>query len=442
MHLPPQPDASALQLNMIPQPLVVIIEGGSATLDVTVSSLTSDNTGPATITIAPLPSGLSTSPVTWSGQSKVTFTIAATADAPVSEFHASVAATIGNVSAGSATTTIEVSSADGALDPTFGTNGIMTVPFTTSADALAFTSGGNGSWIVGGELDSAHGLLARVHADGTLDSTFAPDAAFDPVLSLDVSSSGNVLALTTSNTLVLDPSGHVMTNQLPRESFGAWDGSGGFLVGSDAFFHFDGSFQVTTSSSVSSATALASFQGSAFVGVSGAPPTVQKWSVTSPGLYAPIQTFSAIVANGVGRIAVDANARLLASSSATTLSLMRFLADSTIDTTFGNAGTVSVDSGETATIIPVVIFPLQSGKIVVVASITTQTNQGIMLARLLADGSPDTAFGAYGRTKTELAHPLDIIGAGYDASTKRVCTASDVATTISTIEMACYHVEP
>ena len=74
---------------------------------------------------------------------------------------------VGETSSLNSSFLIERVTAAGALDTTFGTNGVVTTSFADSAAATSVAIESDGKIIVGGGDD-----LARYNADGSLDTTF------------------------------------------------------------------------------------------------------------------------------------------------------------------------------------------------------------------------------------------------------------------------------
>jgi uncharacterized delta-60 repeat protein len=100
-----------------------------------------------------------------------------------------------------------------------------------------------------------------------------------------------------------------------------------------------------------------------------------------------------------GKIVVAASSTGQTSNSFKTI-ITRYLADGTVDATFGTAGQVAIGGIEAG---PVTIQ--SDGKIVVAATTVTggATIQDLAMARLNADGSLDNTFGTSGRTNTPIS---------------------------------------
>lgn len=441
-----------LSLQIIPQPIVVLTAGAATSFEVVVIG-TLPTTGPPTIIgVGALPSGFTASSVTWNGESTLTLTITASDAVPISEFRANVIATVDTASVGAAPTTVVVSATDGAPDATFGTGGMEAIALASPVSGTDFAPAGNDEWLLAGSVYAqSHGFVARLQSNGSVDSTFA-SPTLDAVVSLDVDANGDALAVTANGAsgaaAIIDATGNAtIIPSLDGSYFGRWDGAGAFIAGT-SFFHLDASHQVTPSTLSDNTTliALLSYQGAAYVSL--ATSAIVRLSSTTPGVYAFDPTFggaSGVTTSGnITRLAADAAGNILAGWGDSSLWLARYTPDGSIDTTFGDKGLANVDTGDTDTVVPISIFPLASGKTLLVAAITSQTSNtsGIMIARLTDVGYADITFGAYGRTRTELVHPLDLFGAAFDESAHRLCTASNVATSPPGVMLACYHVDP
>jgi uncharacterized delta-60 repeat protein len=452
-----QPPSTVPPMTLTSQAIVVVAPNTTTSLLVVVDS---DTETPATISLGPLPPGVSSTPVAWNGQSNVTIEITASADAPIAEQIVNVNAIIDSTSAGTTTTTLDVSSLDGALDPAFGTNGLFTLPVQADASATGIASLSNDDWLVVGATTAGNFVVASVTSDGTLDTTYGaggllPTTIAGLPLSFDVDANGNALVVagtqTSTNGTVLDASGNVVAT-IPLSngsSLVGWDGAGAFVAG-NALTHLDASYTPTSYPFLDTnddATALLVRGGFAYVAVLDASTYVEKLS----SLGELDTTFGGQEGASIGfntditALAMDENGRLLVGSNDTLLAITRLLPNGEPDISFGQgSGNVTIDPREASTIVPIGIFPRQNGTILVVAELEPTglgtDASGILIVRLNDDGSLDTSFGTYGLSRTQNAQSLVVLGAAFDENTKRLCTVSDADAQISSVLVACYHI--
>jgi uncharacterized delta-60 repeat protein len=134
---------------------------------------------------------------------------------------------------------------------------------------------------------------------------------------------------------------------------------------------------------------------------------------------------------GVGGLALQPDGKILVAGtggdflhSSLHIVVARFLADGTLDSTFGSAGEVTVGSGLQGGLITV----QADGKIVVAGMTLSMgtTIQSVVVARLNADGTTDTAFGTNGLASTFLNGDVVPIphGLGIEANGRIVVTTS------------------
>lgn len=125
---------------------------------------------------------------------------------------------------------------------------------------------------------------------------------------------------------------------------------------------------------------------------------------------------------GIGRaVAVQPDGRILVISTGSTpsgasaLTIVRFLADGTVDTSWGIEGAIDVAADETpggtspVTAIDVTVQP--DGTILAAGSaLTDNGTEGLVLVRLHADGSVDTGFGTAGVARVDvLDSPREVV---------------------------------
>jgi len=259
---------------------------------------------------------------------------------------------------------IERVTADGALDATFGTNGVVTTSFSDSAIAKAVAIESDGKIIVGGGDD-----LARYNADGSLDTTFGTGGKLTVAPSADVNI--QALALTSDNSIVVvgrttfqDPAhpsdSHYTLNSFTVAKFtpaGALDTS----------FNSTGTYIEQVDNSDNSVT------------------------ISSGGSSNPM----GIAVQPDGKVLVGGNYKI-------DPAVWRFNTDGSLDTTFGHGGMAFIpmwfsdtsgDDYDAATISQLIVQP--DGRILAGGfnNYEDVPENSFAVMRFNADGSVDTTFG-------------------------------------------------
>jgi uncharacterized delta-60 repeat protein len=249
-------------------------------------------------------------------------------------------------------------SADGSLDPGFGTAGIVTTQIGSGDDdgrAVAIQQ--DGKIVVAGSSDQSTNVdfaVVRYNADGSLDPGFG-SAGFATTAIV-----GGADAL----SVALQPDGKIV--------------AAGTTVGPDSIaalvrYNADGS-------------ADASF------GTAGIVTT----NVAGRGiaLSVAIQPDGKIIAAGYSPIALARQA-----------TLMRYGTDGSLDSTFGSNGVATSLVGTDTIVSSVALQP--DGKIVAAGSSTTGKNTDVAVLRYQPDGTPDPKFGTDGHVISDLGGTID-----------------------------------
>jgi uncharacterized delta-60 repeat protein len=295
----------------------------------------------------------------------------------------------------SANITLTRLTSNGSLDASFGTNGTVQVPTGFTVSSLsAIAVQGDGKIVLEGTalpqtiiaIDPGHPpspsinsvpfvpptpttFLARVTPDGSLDKTFGTDGI-------------------TKTDLGTGPIG-----------------------GSRMTVQTDGHIVVAGS------TAGANFQSVATLERFNADGSLDTSFGTSGKVVTDINSYSPIV------LAVQADGKVIVSGakfsvgqpfSPSQVTVTRYNANGTLDTTFGTSGTARIDTGANSLTINSAIFQTD-GKLVLVGGSYTFSTQfspnfhsgHFALARLNADGSLDTSFGAKGLVQTDIGTNTD-----------------------------------
>lgn len=261
--------------------------------------------------------------------------------------------------------------ADGDLDVTFGTGGKVTIDFNHSTDiayAVALQSDGKlvvaGTTYINNDFSGEDFAITRHNANGTLDTTFGVGGK--------VTTDFPGLAAVASSVLV-QPDGKI-------------------LVAGGAFpdFTFLGDFEVARYNSNGSLDT--SFGNGGIVTT----------SFPGQGSYAfalALQADGKIIAAGTDFVNFSSD-----DSSDTDFAVARYNSNGTPDTTFGNGGQVTTDfDGFNDDAFSVLIQ--SDGKIVAVGSAKNPaTFYDFAAVRYLANGTIDTSFGSGGKVRTDFGN--------------------------------------
>ena len=265
--------------------------------------------------------------------------------------------------------------ADGDLDPSFGNGGSVTTDFQHSTDiayAVALQSDGKlvlaGTTYMNNDFSGEDFALARYNSNGTLDTTFGVNGR----VTTDFPGLASVIS-----AVVIQPDGKILVagGAFPLFVFG-----GDFTL---ARYNPNGSLDTTFGSG---GIVTTSFPGQ--------------------GSYAfslVLQADGKIIAAGTDFVNFSSE-----DSSNTDFGLERYNPDGSPDTTFGVGGQVTTDfDGFNDDVFSVLIQA--DGKIVAVGSAKNPTNfYDFAAARYLANGTIDTTFGSAGKVRTDFGdHNFD-----------------------------------
>jgi uncharacterized delta-60 repeat protein len=294
---------------------------------------------------------------------------------------------------------------DGSLDTTFGDNGttnVMSGKVFMRIGSIAVQ--GDGKILITGTVFSQPGTLqsgvVRLNADGSLDATFGTDGValfglsiFDQPRALTVQSDGSILvAGSLQGTASMD---YYVLRLLANGSLDASFGNAG-LVQIDVSLNDiltgmqllpDGS--IVIAGQIPGGYSLVKYTSTGAIDVTF-------------GVDGIARTISAMAPQGLTSLAVQSDGKLVASLTAMTgtgnaPAVLRFLADGSLDTSFGNDGLAIVNVGMFGGD-AVSVFVQANDKILVTGSAFNMTTFGpdMVVARFNADGTPDLSFGARG----------------------------------------------
>ena len=264
---------------------------------------------------------------------------------------------------------------DGDLDPSFGNGGIVITDFGRSTDiAFAVARQADGKLVVAGttyinnDYTGEDFALIRYNADGTVDRTFGVNGKVTtdfPGLAAEISA------------IVIQPDGKIL---VAGGAFPLFTLAGDFEL---ARYNPDGSLDPTFGSG---GIVTTSFPGQGSFAFSLA-----------------LQTDGKIIAAGTDFVNFSSN-----DSSNTDFGLERYNPDGTPDPTFGRGGQVTTDfDGFNDDAFAVLIQP--DGKIVAVGSAKNPANfYDFAAVRYLANGTIDRTFGSAGKVRTDFGdHNFD-----------------------------------
>lgn len=282
--------------------------------------------------------------------------------------------------------------ASGALDSTFGTNGLVNTPIgPRTADPSSFLLQPNGQIIMAGLMDGNGEkptnpddipemvAVARYNSNGSLDTTFGRGGVALLKNASTFQGVSQLALLTNGDYLIVSEFGSPLTAQLSSTGVLQSSVTGGTIVNttptsfgelnSETLFQANGDFIIIqVAGTINRVTAI---MGQRFSQTAVQDTTFSSTRFTFAGerLVAP---------NG---IALQANGQILVGGSVNNASpifggLARLNANGTLDTTFGNEGTVATDNPVNGVLVQA------DGNIVAVEAVGTD---GIALTRYLAN---------------------------------------------------------
>ena len=249
---------------------------------------------------------------------------------------------------------------DGSLDTTFGTGGIVTKDMGLNARAMRVAIDANNKIVLAGYSSTTKWTMTvlRYNEDGTLDSSFANGGVAQTVVGPGSGGQGFALAIDSSKRIVV--AGVEFTGVDTNFALVRYDENGTL----DSSFGSGG--VVIADVAVGEAANAVAIDGS-----------------------------GRIVAAGSGSSAADASPDFV---------VARFASDGSLDTTFNGTGFVLTDFGGNDS--AVAVRTGANGKILA-GGWTLSGGGDFALARYLADGSLDATFGSAGTVTTDFAGAYD-----------------------------------
>ena len=272
---------------------------------------------------------------------------------------------------------------DGSLDTSFGTGGRVTTDIGTLDYFPSLALQSDGKIVMTGGTDGDVALV-RYNSDGTLDTSFnedgkiVADLGFSEGRDITVASDGKILVAVGAVDPGVQPFGNLSPmegEELLRDFTLARYNSDGSL---DIDFGSDG--KVTTD----------------------------------------FDTFSRIGSHG---LAIDRDGKIVATGSAGgDFALARYNSDGSLDTSFGNGGTVTTDVGVDREFARTIALQADGAIIIAGGIDRSDNNPGLdsAILRYNNDGSLDTSFGTNGIVTTDLADLEQVDGLAIQSDGKIV----------------------
>lgn len=310
--------------------------------------------------------------------------------------------------------------ADGDLDSSFGTGGIVTTDVAGAEDrahSMAIQADGKilltGYSTIAGSRDIS---LVRYNSDGSLDTSFH----FDGIVTTDVASLND-----SGYSVTLQPDGKILVggysdvNYSSRFALLRYNSNGSL----DTSFHFDGI--VTTDVGMSNDYAQSVTlqpDGKILVGGyshNGSNNDMALVRYSSNGNLDSSFNSTGIVTtdisgtNDIARsVAVQADGKILLAGYSNIggnndMALLRYNSDGSLDTSFNSTGIVTTDIGSGDNAYSLAIQPDANGKILVGGYSYIGNYSQIALLRYNSDGSLDTSFNSSGIVTTDIGGYYD-----------------------------------
>jgi uncharacterized delta-60 repeat protein len=279
--------------------------------------------------------------------------------------------------------------ANGSLDSTFGNGGKVTTDFSGGLDqATSVSLQTNGKIVLAGfaTVGDAHMALARYNTNGTLDSTFGDLTVGKVVTNINNTRDfANALAIQSDGKLVVG--GATLTT------------AGSFVMFALARFNANGSLDSTFGSGGKVTTQVVFGDGE------------------DDAIFAlAIQVDGRIIAAGQANFSQD-------------FGMVRYLADGSLDTSFGTIGIVTTDFNGTTDRARGMVLQID-GKIILAgaANLTTGSTGDFGLARYNSNGSLDATFGTGGKVVTDFGSNVDFARGVVLQSDNKIVAAGSTAT--------------
>lgn len=302
--------------------------------------------------------------------------------------------------------------ADGNLDPTFGSGGTVLTSFggpLSAAFDVAIQPDGK---IVAVGLAGGDFAVARYNANGTLDTTFGTGG----LVTTDFGGfeQGNGVALQPDGKIVvIGPLGGTLgiARYNPDGSLDPTFGTGG-KVATDASPSYDGAFDVAISGAkivVAGSTGLYPFGASDFLLLRYNGDGSLDSSFGSGGIvttdFGGSETVFGVAVSGDAKITAAGATK---GTSPGDFALARYNADGSLDAGFGSGGKVTTDFASGSDDLGTALVVAEDGRVTVAGGTSSAPgSSAFAVARYTSAGALDSAFGSNGKATATFGNPFN-----------------------------------
>jgi uncharacterized delta-60 repeat protein len=290
---------------------------------------------------------------------------------------------------------VRLRSANGTLDPTFGSGGKRVIDFGTDDEAVHGAAlQPDGKIVLAGDT-RLQPAVVRLKPNGALDPTFDGDGrkvfswgAIGRVTAVVVAPNGKILLGGFSGP----EGGNIQVARLRAN--GAFDTT--FGTGGIAAVDFGGTEFGEAMARQADGRILVAGRASPGGAVVA---RLRATGALDPDFGAGGRvTLSAATSAGAVLVAPDRNILVTGTSGSAVMTVTRLRPDGSLETTFGSGGTATVDFGSLADLLGGAVLQ-PDGKIVLAGY--TQASEDVAVARLDANGALDATFGTGGKATVE-----------------------------------------
>lgn len=279
----------------------------------------------------------------------------------------------------------------GVLDTTFGTNGIVKTAFSDRALARTVAIQSDGKIVVGGDLAGTSFILARYTSSGALDTTFGNQGIVftavgtsSGINGLVIQQDGKIVAAGYTESIADFAVARYTTSGALDTSFGGGDG----IVTTDFFSDDDRASSIQLQQ-----------DGKIVVGGSSIDfdllPNFAIARYTTSGVLDTSFNSSGLVTTltlcGVTSVGIQADGKIVAVGSVDDILLARYTSSGALDTSFGSSGIVTTDIGGNSDHAQGLTIK-SSGGIIVAGSTTSSGNEDFAIMNYTSSGALDTTF--------------------------------------------------
>jgi len=314
---------------------------------------------------------------------------------------------------------------DGVLDPTFGSEGLLTTALLGRDEAFAVAIQSDGKIVVGGYAgymgseDPEFFALVRYNSDGTRDKSFGSNGKvmtqlssfYDEVQALAIQPDGKILAagLSSDRDFAL---ARYNTDGTLDSTFGA----GGKVLTEFPLYYASSAHgvglrqdgHIVVAGYVAEGT-IADFALACYNPDGSLDTRFGKGGRVTADLFGKNEYGVSLAIQQDGNLIVAGNVGVW--NAQNQFALARYTEDGLLDPNFGQSGRVAVDfSPDTSSLKSLAVQP--DGKVVMAGSVNKgargQDFLDFVVVRLNADGSQDLTFGMNGKVTTDFADDMDV----------------------------------